>query len=591
MSLTRDLAPIEDPDDRRLAQAASGLLREFNLADVLTAADVHVAMRLGRLGQESDESVLLAAALAVRAARTGSVCLDLTGTRTGGIGGVDRVAPDLPWPESATWLAAVEASDLTGDGGALRLEDGLLYLDRYWHEEQQVCADLDVRRTATPPTPSPDRLAGALDAYFPDRAFADQRAAAESAARHWTSVITGGPGTGKTTTIARLIGVLASISDEPLRVALAAPTGKAATRMAQAVRAATQTEGFPVEHQAMVGGLQATTMHRLLGFRPDNRTRFRHHRGNRLSADVVVIDETSMVSLTMMARLVEAVRPDARLVLVGDSDQLASVEAGAVLKDLVEGLSGNDSPVTRLGPTRRYGARIAGLAEAIRAGDPDAVMHELTAGHREVSLVPRDALEDLLLGPALRLLRACEAGDRALAMRELDAHRLLCAHREGPFGVGHWNRRVERMLMSSTGREWLPNWYAGQPLIVNANDYGLALFNGDTGVVCADADGARGLVGLVADGDLPEGRPYPLTRLADVTTAHAITVHRSQGSQFDEVTVLLPEADSPLSTRELFYTAVTRARSSVRVVATEDAVRAAVVRPAQRATGLAARLS
>ncbi|WP_148573239.1 exodeoxyribonuclease V subunit alpha [Nocardioides caldifontis] len=589
---TTELAPPEDPRDRRLALRATGLLHDHNAAGVLTAADVHVARRLGRLAGEDDEEVLLAAALAVRAVRSGSVSLALDR--------VAEVAPELPWPDPDRWAATVSASPLAGS--ALRVEDGLLYLDRYWREESQVVAALEARAAAPPPEPG-TRLPQGLEAYFPGDSFTDQRGAAEAACRQWTTVMTGGPGTGKTTTVARLLGVLLSQSDEPLRIALAAPTGKAAARMAQAVREATQQPTFPgarpddgEQERARVErirSLEATTLHRLLGSRPDNRTRFRHHRGNRLPHDVVVVDETSMVSLSLMARLLEAVRPDARLVLVGDADQLASVEAGAVLKDLVDGYAAAAStgagPVTRLTTTRRYGHAIGGLAEAVRTGDADEVLARLGAGDERVRWADADELPGLLGEHVLALAAAAEAGDHAEALLRFDRHRLLCAHREGPYGVGHWNRFVERLLMEGTGRDWLPEWYAGRPLIVSSNDYGLGLFNGDTGVVCADPAG--GVTAVLGDGAVPGAvKTLSTARLADVSTAHAMTVHRSQGSQFDEVTVLLPEPESRILTRELFYTAVTRARSAVRVVGSEESVRAAVERQAQRATGLARRL-
>ncbi len=588
--MTVDLTPLDDPYDRRRARSATGLLRDFNASGVLTAADVHVASRLARLGAESDEQVLLAAALTVRAVRQGSVCLDLETVR--------EIAPDLPWPGAAGWREAVATSSLVGAGDSgpagmpLRLHDGLLYLDRYWVEESQVCTDLLRRAEVTPPPVDDTRLAQALAQYFPGDGYAEQRAAAEVAARHWTSVITGGPGTGKTTTIARFLAALQDCSDQPLQVALAAPTGKAAARMGQAVATAAQDEDFPQHQRARVTGLRASTMHRLLGWVPDSRTRFRHHRGNQLPHDVVVIDETSMVSLTLMARLLEAVRPDARLVLVGDADQLASVDAGAVLKDLVDGLGARgEPPIARLQTSHRFGGQIGALAAAIRAGDGDGAVAALTSGEAAACLVDHDGARDIVMPAVEALVGAAEAGLRQDAVTALDTHRLLCAHREGPYGVRHWNRQVERWLLEGMGSDWLPQWYPGQPLIVTANDYGLGLFNGDTGVVCRAAPGSPDLLALIADGEHPAGRAYQLTRLGDVAPAHAITVHRSQGSQFDSVTVLLPDAQSPILTRELIYTAVTRARSAVRVVGTQDAVRAAVGRRAQRATGLAKRLA
>ena len=577
MTATELLAPA----DRRLALRATGVLAAFNRAGVLEAADVHVARRLGALADEQDENVQLALALTVRAVRNGSVCVDL--------GTVSELADDLPWPDPRQWVAAVTASPLV-TAGVLRYDLGLLYLDRYHAQEEQVCADLLERADQPPPRVDEARLRDALDRLFADDEYTEQRVVAEATCRQWTSVITGGPGTGKTSTLARVLAVLAH-SIGPLRVALAAPTGKAAARMAQAVSLAAADPSFPAEDRAHVQDLSAATLHRLLGVLPENGTRFRHHRGNKLPHDVVVVDETSMVALPMMARLLEAVRPDTRLVLVGDPDQLASVEAGAVLEDLVTGFgAGPDSPVRRLERVHRFGEQIGHLAAAVRDGEADAAWQLLTSGSDELLLVEPtdlDSIDRMVAPTALALAEAARSGDRTAAVAALDRHRLLCAHREGPYGVRSWNRRVERLLMTELGVDWLPPWYAGQPLLVNGNDYGLRLWNGDTGVVCTDGDG---LVAVIADGSAPEGRELSLSRLADVSTAHAMTVHRSQGSQFDEVTVLLPDPDSRLLTRELLYTAVTRARRRVRVVGGEESVRAAVARRAERATGLARRL-
>jgi exodeoxyribonuclease V alpha subunit len=586
------------PTDPRVAARASGVLAELNLAGVLDAADVHVARRLSRLGHESDERVLLAVALAVRAVRGGSLCLDLDA-----VPGLD---PSLADVDPAAWAAALGASPLTS-AGVLHLDAGRLYLGRYWQEESQVVDDLTTRDTAAPSVDE-GALTAALAAYFPDEASGDQRAAAEVACRRCTSVVTGGPGTGKTTTIARLLGVLLSLEGEqPLRIALAAPTGKAAARMGQALRAATARDDFPGSDGAdpaaaarrdRIHDLPASTLHRLLGWRPDSATRFRHDRANPLPYDVVVVDETSMMSLTLAARLLEAMRPQARLVLVGDADQLASVEAGAVLGDIVEGWSGH-GPVRTLGLPRRFGAHIRELAEAIKAGAEDDVLALLTEGRgahgdadgRVLREETGPDLDARLRDHALGTQQAAVARDVTGMLARFEAHRLLCAHREGPFGAAWWNRHVERLLMDATHQEWWDEWYPGRPFIVNANDQGLRLWNGDTGVAMPrDAATTLPLVGVVGD-TATVSASYPTTRLADVSTAHAMTVHRAQGSQFAEVTVLLPEPDSRILTRELFYTAVTRATSVVRVVGSDDAIRAAVTRRAQRATGLATRLA
>jgi exodeoxyribonuclease V alpha subunit len=332
------------------------------------------------------------------------------------------------------------------------------------------------------------------------------------------------------------------------------------------------------------------TLHRLLGSRPDSSSRFRHDRGNRLPHDVIVVDETSMVSLTMMARLLEAVRPDARLVLVGDADQLASVEAGAVLADLVDGLSARDDVrVATLRTSYRFGESIGQLAEAIRVGHADRALALLRSGDEHIEFIedhdPADRLRSILTPHALRLREAALLGAADAALATLDEHRLLCAHREGPYGVRHWNRQVEKWLSEETGQPAWAEWYAGRPLLVTANDYGLRVYNGDTGVVIAGPDGLRAVI-AGATGPLD----FATSRLGDVETMHAMTIHKSQGSQADEVTVLIPPEDSRLLTRELFYTAVTRAKAKVRVVGSEAAVRAAIGRRAVRATGLRERL-
>jgi exodeoxyribonuclease V alpha subunit len=577
----------EDPYDRRLALARTGLLTRFNAAGVVEASDVHAAQRIQALAAEPDDEVALAVALAVRSLRHGSVCLELGGL-------AEETLPDgLAWP-SGDWVERVAASTLARSG-VVRVEGDVVYLDRYWREECQVCDDIAARLSLPAPVVDVGRLETLARSLFDDR-YAEQRAAAVRATQQWTTVLTGGPGTGKTTAVAGLLTLLADQSDRPLRIALAAPTGKASARLQEAVRTALAGPAFD-GHRDRVGRPVAQTLHRLLGWRRGSRNRFRHDRANRLPHDVIVVDETSMVSLTMMARLVEAVRSDCRLVFAGDPDQLASVEAGAVLADLVEGLTLRDArAVTALETSHRFGPEIGELAEAVRSGRADHTLELLQAGGDHVELLDASdpgvlaSLRERLAGHALRLRGAAAAGAAGEAVEILDQHRLLCAHREGPWGVGHWNRLVERSLAEHTGLPigggWGQEWYAGRPLLVTSNDYGLDLFNGDTGVVVATEDGVRAAIAV------PGGhRDLATSRLTDVETMHAMTVHKSQGSQADEVTVLLPPDDSRLLTRELLYTALTRAERKVTVVATPDAVRLAVERPAQRASGLAARLA
>jgi exodeoxyribonuclease V alpha subunit len=585
-----------DPRDRRFALGATGLLRTFNRAQVLNAADVHVAQRLGRLLEEDDEQVLLATALAVRAVSAGSICLDLATVSELPLENVSLEGEPLPWPEPAAWVETVGRSPLVREQ-MLRLVGSRLYLDRYWREEGQVCDDLITRVRRTPPEVDQAALETGLRRVFPLDGYDEQRDAARSAAARWTTMLTGGPGTGKTTTVAGLLALVAEQHEletgQPPRIALSAPTGKAAARLQEAVEEATSKLTDPVD-QERLRGLRSSTLHRLLGWRPDSSVRFRHNRDNRLPHDVIVVDETSMVSLTMMARLLEAVRPDARLVLVGDPDQLASVEAGAVLADLVAGFAdAADSPVHPLQTTHRFGRHIGALAQALRDGDPDAVMASLREGSDEVELVDPTDEEQMtrfrsrVTDVAATLRLAAERGEADAALEALSQHRLLCAHREGPYGVSGWNRQVERLVSERTGVTHYDEWYAGRPILVTANDYDQLLNNGDMGAPIRDAEGRLRVVVQVPGGV----REFATTRLSGVETVHAMTVHKSQGSQAHTVSVVLPDEDSRLLTRELFYTAVTRAQEQVRVVGTEAAIRAAVGREVQRASGLGERLA
>jgi exodeoxyribonuclease V alpha subunit len=608
--------------DVQLVRRATGLLAAFNEAGVLAAADVHVATRLARLGGESDDRVLLAAALAVRALRGGSVCLDLATARARTA--VEDVPAEeleaLAWPDPDAWTAALEASPLVAAGPdgdpslPLRLTGSTVYLDRYWRQEQRIAEVLDEAALRPLPAVDEQRLGAALARLFPDEGADRQRLAATVAAHRWVSVLAGGPGTGKTTTVAKLLALLQDQGDGALRVALAAPTAVAASRLTLAARHA--SERFDPLDRRRLGVLEARTLHRLLGSKPGSRSRFRHDRDNRLPFDVVVVDEASMVSLTMMARLVDALRPDTRLVLVGDPDQLASVEAGAVLGDLVqrpappgavvaEGVAAAvpvdltdldateraaaDRGVVRLNEVHRFSTEIQALARAVRDGDADAVLDLVEQGDEHVEFLDRDAdlaalrLDVVDAGTALH--DAARAGDGAVALQRLARHQILCGHREGPHGVAHWSAQAEAWLRDAVrGYAADGRWYIGRPLLVTSNDYQLRLFNGETGVV-VEVDG-RPRAAFTRNGVADLLAP---SRLTDVQTVHALSVHRSQGSQYDRVTLVLPPVESPLLTRELLYTGLTRAKEHVRIVGSRAALAAAVGRPIVRASGLRTR--
>lgn len=578
------MTDLVDQADWRRSAGARGLLGAFNEAGLLESADVHVAQRLTQLSGETDERVALAVAFVVRAVRGGSVCADLTALADH-LGG-----NDLPWPAPEQWLSAVAASALAAEPAVLHIENGLVYFDRYWIEECRVAED--VRTLAGSPRSGPKVD---IERLFPPE-YAEQRVAAEVALSRALTVLTGGPGTGKTTTVARLLALLAEQAElgglPPLRIALAAPTGKAAARLLEAVQS--EVDHLDPADKQRLPELRSTTLHRLLGSRPDTSSRFRHNRDNRLPHDVIVVDETSMVSLTMMARLVEAVRPESRLIMVGDPDQLASVEAGAVLADLVDGLTGESGgPIARLATSHRFGESIGELAEAIRIGDADRALEVLAEAGPHIEWVdtdqPSGILRHVLVPQALALREAAVLGDGAEALRTLERHRMLCAHRRGPFGVDYWNRQTERWLAEQTDTPLWAAWYIGRPVLVTANDYGSGLYNGDTGVTLL-RDGSLRVVMAVAAAEGVGPPEFATSRLADIQTMHAMTIHKSQGSQAAEVTVLLPPVESRLLTRELLYTAVTRARDKVRLIGTAEQVRAAIDRRAVRATGLRRRL-
>ena len=648
----RDGSPLDLFDAQR-SIVGGPALAPFVAATILNAADVQVATALGALGGGDDRDVLLAIALAVRAVRLGHVYVDLATASTSVAPDDEEVEVDLaslPWPAPTQWSAVVGASRLSAVGvdgdpaRPLRLIGSRLYLDRYWRHERSIATDLLQRASEPAPDVDHAELAAGLERLFPppehdgnhetdgndrsDEHDGLQQVAAASAVLRRFSVIAGGPGTGKTTTVARVLALLheqaAALGAPAPRVALAAPTGKAAARLAEAVHAEAATLEVDPAIRAAIIATPASTLHRLLGWQRGNRSRFRHDEHNQLPHNVVIVDESSMVSLSLMARLLVAVRASARLVLVGDPHQLASVEAGAVLGDIVgpaaDSLQMRPSAVAALdaatgrrveavdpGPevsvgdgivvlrhVHRFGGGIADVARAIETGAPEAVLEVLRRGSADVEWVETDssllptrapelaAVRDAVITTATAVVEAARAGDGAAALAALRSVQVLCAHRRGPTGASLWRTEIERWLRATIPGYALGSWYAGRPLIVTENDYALGVFNGDTGVVVDEGDGRLRAV-FDRRGEILSVRP---TRLASVDSLYAMTIHKAQGSQFGQVIVVLPEPGSPVLTRELLYTAVTRAQQRLTIVSSAAAVSAAVARPVQRASGL-----
>ena len=556
-----------------------------------------------------------------------------------------------PLPKTVPgWMQALAACEQVWVTGMLDfnqplvLDQDRLYLRRYWRDESLVAQAVAARAAQSLPVDAPrvrhwlDRLFDAPAAGGPDW----QRIACAIAARGRLAIITGGPGTGKTYTVARLLTLLYALDAQPerLRIALAAPTGKAAANLKEAIDGALAGLAAKAEPELPLTRLAArlgaaTTLHALLGARPDTRA-MRYHAGRPLDIDVLVVDEASMVHLEMMAALLAALPPHARLVLLGDKDQLASVEAGAVLGDLCHGAQdgryarasadyvaqacGQAIPDAMLGQggglaqqivmlreSRRFGGPIGQLAQAVNGGDADAASACLRQAEGQVlcwmeqagpDALPRLALEGRPgaeggYRPYLELLRAGPADadpaqHAAWARRVLDAFegfRLLCAVREGEWGVAGINQALERRFEQEGWIRRRGEWYAGRPVMVTRNDHGLGVYNGDIGIALPDPSGSASLRVVFPHGD--GVKSVLASRLAQVETAYAMTVHKAQGAEYRHAAMVLPPEAALVLARELLYTGITRSRQSFTLVTPAPEMLAeALARRTVRASGL-----
>ena len=540
----------------------------------------------------------LAAALASARCRAGHAYLDLVRSAGRTVGAALGAAPGTgaeSTPDLASWRALLEGSPAVASPGVtearpLVLDDrGRLYLARFRRAERRVSDRLLALARAVPhPGPAARTF---IDALFAPGDEAP-RCAAQTALERRLCVVTGGPGTGKTTLAARLIALLVGVGlAAPDRVRLAAPTGKAAARLQESVGGQLAALASVVPALAGVRA-SAGTVHRLL-----SRLRWGGgSRGRALDLDLLVVDEASMVDLGLMARLLEALPEGARVIVLGDADQLASVQPGAVLGDLCVAARPADAPlhpcVVVLTESYRFDAAggIGRLAAAIVAGDGSATLAALRdANDADTwlrSLPDADSFARLASDYALRAVEPClrDLRKRGSEAAAFPASRVLCAHRTGPFGAERFNRLVEQRLR---GRGAVPRgqpFYAGRPIIVRRNDPATGLSNGDTGVVLRRGGASRVWFPELGTADDPfEVAP---SRLPEHESFFALTVHRAQGSEYDDVVFVPGPGDSAVLTRELFYTAVTRARGTVTVHGDGAAVVAAVGRVTDRATGL-----
>lgn len=633
----------------------------------LRPLDVAFARFLEAQAADAPPALPLLGALTSRQQADGHLCLDLSAWAS--------LADDAGWPEhwrhmlaaAANAPASLLSSALMADAGdaaqassPLVLDGSRVYLRRYWNHEQRVARAIAQRLSRNNDT-SP-LLSAQLARLFPAPATHGpdwQRVACALAARGAFTVITGGPGTGKTTTVVRLLGLLQTLhrkeTSRPLRIRLAAPTGKAAARLQSSI--STQIARLDVDDDVRSSiPSQVDTLHRLLGARPDTR-RFRHDASHPLHLDVLVIDEASMIDLEMMSAVLAALPDTARLVLLGDKDQLSSVEAGAVLGDLCRRaesghydaataawlldttgdridawVSDDARPLDQHVAMLRYSHRfvadsgIGTLAQYVNRGDANAVQALLSARHADIAWTDAAAdtrtLSQLVLdggtsqflptnGDAqpqgyrhyiqwLHRERPPAHADAASydtwargVLRAFGSFQLLCALRQGPFGAEGLNRQIAGILHQAQLIDTSHEWYEGRPVLVTRNDYSLGLMNGDVGIAMRvpDANGVMHLrvafeVAGEAGSNATRIRFVLPSRLGERETVYAMTVHKSQGSEFDHAALVLPAEASAVLTRELLYTGITRARRWFSLLAPTAIVRQSVEQPVHRHSGL-----
>lgn len=608
--------------------------------------EVHFARLIARgpdQAKRDEDLLLLGAALAARGPQQGQVCVSLVEPPELLVFDEERrsagLAP-LCWPDSEAWLARISRSPAVGDGSRhtpLVLDGaGRLYLHRYHEYQSRLVSELDQRSRVVEQGLDSGLIKEGIRRLFNgsgDSATRGQQAAAIMTVLRRIAVISGGPGTGKTTTVLKILALLQEQARHlgerfPLEVLLLAPTGKAAARLAESIRHGREKLAVDETIRCSIPS-ETSTIHRALGFDFRRPTQFKANRDNPLPVDVVIVDESSMVDLALMSKLVDAVPPGSKLILLGDRDQLASVEAGAVLGDIcnvggrgftwsaafsAQVASILDQPESsyrskesvtppiadctmHLSTSFRFGSDsgIGALSRAINDGD----------GARVIELLEDESLPDIewlqleeegfadsrmeqLLGQRLvggfteALL---EVGEPVRALEAYGRFRVLCAHRRGRFGVAAINELVRARLSRAGVVAARGQWYSGRPILVTRNDPQVGLYNGDVGLTLPDPS-RRGLRVYFPADDGQGTRSFHPARLPEHETSYAMTIHKSQGSEFEEVLILLPTLVSPIITRELLYTGVTRARRHVTIVGSRGLIEGAVARRVKRASGL-----
>ena len=601
---------------------------------IFSEIDLHFAKFIADFSADKDTQIFLAAAMVSRATGGGDICLNLETA-------FDHLQIDkhiqgesIQRPKLAVWLEKLKSSPAVGSPGQIRPlildAKNRLYLYRYWDYENSLAKSIQKRVQRPVADLNFKRLKDALDRLFSEtgpQGISWQKIAAVVACLKHFSVITGGPGTGKTFAVTKILALLLEqVSEHRLEVYLTAPTGKAAARLKEAVE---QTKGQLNCDESIKTAIpsEAFTIHRML--KPiTGSPYFRYNRENPLTADVVVVDEASMVDLALMAKLLEAIPENGRLILLGDKDQLASVEAGSVLgdicdRDVIHGFSkpfmnriaeitgealenriqttdappGLQDAIVVLQKSYRFAASsgIGGLSRAVNRADSDTALQMLSdEKEKSITWQPLNAEEDLFENLSRQIVSGYQsylhAGDPAAALQRLQRFKILCALNIGPLGVQAINKLAEQVLSRHNlikPDTFAQNpWYAGRPVLISRNHYPLGLFNGDIGVTLPDAETGDHQLAVFFAGENGGVRRFQPYQLPEHATVYAMTVHKSQGSEFDEVLLILPDSDLPLLTRELIYTALTRARKKISIWATRSIIHKAIARKIERTSGL-----
>lgn len=603
----------------------NGTLLESNGS--FSALDRHFAKFMTDLAGTADQDLSLAAALVSRYTRQGHICLDIKAVAGSKLPIQGETEAAITFPNEPGWSRKLQDSPIVGKPGDYRPlildQQSRLYLYRYWDYQDKLAHFLQERLKAEETNLDLSRLQDGLKRFFPEASQDEidwQKVAVFVALKKKLCIISGGPGTGKTTTVAKILSLLLEQAEpNSLNIVLAAPTGKAAARLQETINKAKENLNCSEQIKTALPD-KASTIHRLLGSKPGS-PYFYHNADNQLLADVVVVDEASMIALPLMSKLVQALSPQTRLILLGDKDQLASVEPGKIFGDICAakqanvfsekfitelqklfgyqnlGSSGKNSTsiqdcTVQLKKNYRFDetSGIRALSQAVNNGNGSEAMSILTAGNypdikwQDLPAIKElpDSLKNIVTAGFKEYLLSSELSE---IFRLFEQFRILCALREGPLGVTGVNELIERILTEQQLIRPYKGWYPGRPILITSNDYNLRLFNGDVGIILRDNENGNELRAFFPTGD-GNFRKFSIRRLPEHETAYAMTIHKSQGSEFGNVVLLLPAQDSPIMTRELIYTGITRAKKRVEIWGEENIFRLAVNRYIERSSGL-----